>query len=202
VFRPDYVDRWIQFKNAQGAYFQPDQIGRYVFAFNVFNEPRVWHGQMSDIQKVAALLKCPVTPSPTDPSPDCQRTGGFPFIPTTVVEFGGFVLDADYTLADYVDWYGMDLFGVHPDSSGSKVQEIMDRYRNLMAPLAHSQKKVFYTIDGFYDTGIHPCLVRDDMPGIAQEWFNVASRDQTAITTGVFLLPDHFRLGVGQQPVG
>jgi len=210
VFRADYVDRWIQFKNAQGVYFQPDQIGRYVFAFNVFNEPRVWDGHMSDIQKVAALLKCPVTPSPTDPNPDCQRTGGFPFIPTTIIEFGGQVADPAYVnfpLADYVDWYGIDLFGVHPDSSGAKVQDAMDRYRSMMAPLAHSQQKVFYTIDGFYDTGLHPCLVRDDMPGIAQEWFNVASRDQTAITTGVFLLPDlldskHNRIGEGSASLG
>ena len=210
VFRADYVDRWIQFKNAQGAYFQPDQISRYVFAFNVFNEPRVWNGLMSDIQKVAALLKCPVTPSPTDPNPDCWRTGGFPFIPTTIVEFGGQVADPNYPklfpLADYVDWYGVDFFGIHPDHD-PKVATAMDHYRTMMAPLANSQRKVFYSIDGFYDKALHPCLARDDMPGIAQEWFNVASSDQGAILAGVFLLPDlfdknHVRTGEGSATLG
>jgi len=96
--RDDAYERWFRFINTQGSYFYPTQIGQYVFAFNIANEP-TWHGiSMSDVQWAANLVK-----------------SSFPNISTAVVEAGNMVADQGYLnrpLADFVDWWGIDIYGI------------------------------------------------------------------------------------------
>src|SRR5260221_8072023 len=160
ALRFDYLSRWNQFKIAQGIYFQPDQIDRYVYAFNVFNEPTFRGVPLSDVQRAAAVLRCPVTPDPFNSNPDCQSAGGFPFIPTSVVEAANQVADPGYlafTLADYVDWYGADWYGVRPSRS-SIITNAFLHLDSMMVPLVHSQKKIAFAFDGFYEPAIHSCV--------------------------------------------
>lgn len=193
ALRANYVDRWIQFRNAQGIYFQPDQIGNYVFALNVFNEPHFWGVPMSDVQRAAALLKCPLTPDPFNPNPDCRVVGGFPSIPTSVIEAGNQVADPNYIffpLADYVDWYAADWYGVRPSRS-SITTNSLNHLDTMMAALSHSQKKIVFAFDGFYESAIHSCVAKNTMGAITQEWFNVAGRHSDGISAGVLHLQDY-----------
>jgi putative Ig domain-containing protein len=188
--RDDAYDRWFSFINTQGSYFYPTQIGQYVFAFTIANEPTFHSIAMSDVQWAANLVKSAAT--------------GFPNIPTAVVEAGNMVADQGYLnrpLADFVDWWGIDFFGIHP-SADSRVSDAMSHYRTLMAVLTHSQKKLFYTIDGYYDSADHACIGKSEMPGLGQAWFTMASTDPDAILTGVFLLPDLDANAIGSASLG
>jgi len=186
--RDDAYDRWLKFIDAQGSYFYPSQIGQYVFAFTIANEPTFHQIPMSDVQWAANLVK----------------TSGFPNIPTAVVEAGNQVAGAEYLnrpLADFVDWWGIDYFGIHP-SADSRVTDAMSHLRTLMAGLTHSQKKLFNAIDGFYDSTIHACIGKGEMPGLAQAWFTMASDDPDMILTGVFLLTDLDQNSPGSASLG
>ena len=188
--RDDAWDRWSRFVYAQGTYFSSAQIGQYVLAFNIANEPGVWGIPMSDVQWAASLVKFT-----------------FPNIPTAVIEWGSQVADPNYApsinyqLADFVDWWGIDAYGIHPNAT-PQVHDAMATFRNLMASLPHSQKKLFYATDGFFDSDLHSCFAKRDMPGIAQEWFNVATNDPDAILAGVFLLPDLDSNAIGSASLG
>jgi hypothetical protein len=188
--RDDAYDRWFNFIYAQGSYFDPARIGQYVIAFTIANEP-TFHGiPMSDVQWAASLVKSSST--------------GFPNIPTAVVEDGNMVSDPGYLdrpLADYVDLWGIDLYGIHP-AIASQVSDAMSHYRTMMSGLAHSQKKFFYAMDGFFDTTLHACFAKRDMPGVAQEWFNVAGSDPDAILIGAFLLTDLDDNNIGSASLG
>jgi hypothetical protein len=74
----------------------------------------------------------------------------------------------------------------------------MDNLRSLVQTLPHSEKKLFYIMDGWWD-GKHAQTFPDQeaMAGIAQEWFNVASNDPDAIFIGVVTFANGLEGGLG-----
>jgi hypothetical protein len=167
----DWTQRWTTWKQNNASILTSDKV----LAFDILDEPFARGAYMTDFEAATQRVKA-----------------DFPWAKIFMVEAACVITGTcrDIPALTYyagslpgIDWLGLDAYGIHPqtDSDFANARAIMkSRFPG---------RKWLYVLDGYWDSVDHPYFRVDDMGGIADEWYDVASSDPDAVLLGVFLWP-------------
>jgi hypothetical protein len=181
VLHADYRSRFTTWRTRNSAVLTVDRV----IGFQIADEPHHNHIDMAKWDEAAAMVK-----------------QAFPWAPILMIEAPTAVMNPatwrGKHVVQKVDWVGLDLYTVKPDTS-TLFRQARDSMR-----ARYPGKRWAYVADGFYGQAhVNAGLTLDGnltrgMGQIMRDWYAFAAADPAAILLGVFIWPT-FGEGTGSR---
>ena len=167
--RPDYQQRWNEFKSINDAILDTSFVG----AFYIGEEP-TWNGiTFSELNNVAELLKADK-----------------PAIPLMIIE--AYPILNDLQVPDLVDWVGFDRYFIKNPNDNPEFQE---DWQILKSKLSNSSQRIMVVMDSHYIKWAHGDFGNIDltqMGEVANNYYRLAKNEEKVVGIIGYFWPNGF----------
>ncbi|MFS4494461.1 hypothetical protein [Maribacter sp. 2308TA10-17] len=167
--RPDYKDRWNEFKDINLSILNTNYIG----ALYIGEEP-TWNGiTFTELNSVSQLLK-------TD----------FPSIPSMIIE--AYPSLSDLQIPETVDWIGFDRYFIKNPNTNSEFQK---DWALLKSKISNPTQKIMVILDSHFIDWAHGDLGNIDltqMDEVANNYYILAKSDEKVVGILGYFWPNGF----------
>lgn len=167
--RPDFQERWNEFKSVNQSILNTNYIG----AFYIGEEP-TWNGiTFIELNTVAQLLQIE-----------------FPNVPTMIIE--AFPSLNDLQVPETIDWIGFDRYFVENPNTNFEFQQ---DWETLKTKISNQNQKIMVVLDSHYIEWAHGDFGNIDltqMGEVANNYYELAKSDEKVIGILGYFWPNEF----------